>query len=108
MDTEYLVFGLNRLMKIDGQIHILDFPVNVGGAVFVTDNNNIAARYSPITIIHYQGHVTPDGDTRGHYMADILDVERNKWYRTSDNSKPRELQVCELSNQGYIYLYKRM
>ena len=106
--TDYLVFCLNRLLQIDGQFHIIDFPVPVGGAVSVTDDNNVTTRYSPVTIIHYEGHVTEDEDTRGHYMADVLDVHTNKWFRTSDNSTPRELEANELSNQGYIYLYKRM
>ena len=106
--TDYLVFCLNRLLKVDGQFHIIDFSVPVGGAVSVTDDNNLTARYFPITIIHYEGHVTEDEDTRGHYMADVLDVHTSKWFRTSDNSTPRELEANELSNQGYIYLYKRM
>ena len=107
-NVEYLLFGLNRLFNVDGQIEILDSSVPVGGSVSVTDDNNVTAMYCPIAIIHYRGHVTEDGDTQGHYMADVLDVETSVWVRTSDDSTPTLIAASKLSDKGYIYLYKKM
>ena len=68
-------------------------------------NENSSVKFKPIAVIHHDGYVHGN-DTRGHYMADILDHSSNQWLRTSDDAKPRSIN--SVSNQGYIFLYKKI
>ena len=45
--------------------------------------------------------------TYEHYKADVLTPEGN-WFRTSDEDVPRKISQISISNQGYIFLYKKM
>ena len=65
----------------------------------------VSLNFKPIAVIHHSGHVI-DKETRGHYMADILDIKTNQWIRTSDDDAPKA--VLQPSNQGYIYLFKKV
>ena len=62
--------------------------------------------FQPISIIHHRGEIIQD-TTVGHYQADVYDKSTNKWFRTSDDAPPIEIQETELTNLGYIFLYKR-
>ena len=56
----------------------------------------------PIAIIHHSGQVT-----WGHYQADVLDSKSNQWIRTSDDELPIKISESEITDQGYIYLFKK-
>ena len=62
--------------------------------------------FQPISIIHHNGEIIQE-ITVGHYQADVYDKSTNKWFRTSDDAPPIEIQETELTNLGYIFLYKR-
>ena len=64
------------------------------------------AIFSPIAIIHHTGQVTGN-TTSGHYQADVLDFTSNKWIRTSDDNLPVVISETNLTDQGYIFLYKK-
>ena len=73
--------------------------------------------YTPITVIHHRitvldgcsenKKVPIDGETRGHYMADIKTVE-GKLVHTDDGKKPREINSANVSTQGTVIMYKQV
>ena len=65
------------------------------------------SRYEPLSIIEYQGTLSPGGDTNGHYICDVKDAKTNKWFRTNDNCDPIQIEVCNVSKNGYAILFKR-
>ena len=70
------------------------------------DTDGRSAIFFPIAIIHHAGYVEGD-DTGGHYQADVKNKSSNSWYRTSDNEPPEELHEKNLTQEGYIFLYKK-
>jgi hypothetical protein len=104
--TNYLLFVLSRLLRVDGNLHIVDRKVKVGGNMTLSDISGSKAVFSPIAIIHHTGQVTGN-TTSGHYQADVLDVTSNKWIRTSDDNLPVEILESTITDQGYIILYKK-
>ena len=63
--------------------------------------------YQPISILEYQGTMNSRGDSQGHYICDVKDVNSNKWFRTNDNREPLPIQESDVSKLGYIILFKR-
>ena len=61
----------------------------------------------PIAIIHHSGNVTGN-TTEGHYQADVLDSHSQQWIRTSDDDLPVKIDMRSVTDQGYIYLYKKI
>ena len=45
--------------------------------------------------------------TRGHYQADVLQKTTNKWFRTSDDQAPVEIGRKDLTERGYVFMYKK-
>ena len=83
---------------------INDKKITTNATVSVKTANDEVLNFKPVAVIHHMGQIIGD-DTRGHYMADILDVRTNQWIRTSDDSDPQLLP--EPTDQGYIFLLKR-
>ena len=46
-------------------------------------------------------------ETSGHYKADVRNLDGN-WYRTSDDMMPQKIIENDVSDQGYIFLYKKV
>ena len=105
-NTEFLIFILNRLIRIDDQLQIVDRKVPLGGDVSLEDTSGHIAVFSPIAVIHHSGVVVGD-TTIGHYQADVLDNVSCNWIRTSDDQPPAEVAESDLTDQGYIFLYKK-
>ena len=105
--TENLIFILSRLIRIDGNLEIIDKKVPLGGNISINDVNGQSSLFMPIAIIHHSGEVI-DNTTRGHYQADVLDKFSNHWIRTSDDAKPERITRRNITDQGYIYLYKKI
>ena len=107
-DTEYVIFVLERLFRIGGNLHINKTKVNVDGNEEVTllDNDGKSAKFFLIAIIHHSGNVVGE-TTQGHYRADVRNKESDNWYRTSDNECPKLLSEQNLTKMGYIFLYKK-
>ena len=65
------------------------------------------SRFEPISVIEYQGVLSPTGVSQGHYICDVKNSSTNKWFRTNDNCEPIPLQECDVSKYGYVILFKR-
>ena len=104
--ANYLIFALSRLITVDGNLQIIDRKIKYGGNITLSDISGSKAVFSPIAIIHHSGQVT-GSTTSGHYQADVLDVSSNKWIRTSDDNLPVVISESNVSDQGYIFLYKK-
>ena len=107
-ETEFVIFVLERLVRIEGSLHIMNTKVTVEEREEITllDINGESAKFFPIAIIHHTGNVTGDS-THGHYQADVRNKETNSWFRTSDNDCPISLSGENLTRKGYIFLYKK-
>ena len=44
----------------------------------------------------------------GHYLCDIKENITNKWFRTNDNSDPMPIRTTDVSQYGYVVLFKRV
>ena len=64
--------------------------------------------YEAISVIEYKGRLSSTGDSQGHYMCDIKDNVTNRWFRTNDNSPPFPVRVSDVSQYGYVVLFKRV
>ena len=104
--TEFLVCILSRLLSIEGNLHINDKKVPLGGNASIYDSNGELGVFEPIAVIHHSGVVTGN-TTRGHYRADVLDKVSGGWIRTSDDEAPAEVSKKDVTSQGYIFLYKK-
>ena len=48
------------------------------------------------------------GELEGHYLCDIKNKVSNKWFRTNDNSDPIPIRSFDVSQYGYVILFKRV
>ena len=104
-DVKFIIVSLQRLQKVNGQVQINRTSVPVGRVAIanIIDQKNKLSMFVPVAIIQHHGIVTR-GDTRGHFTADVC--KDFKWYRYSDDSQPQA--VPKPTDQGYIYLYKKI
>ena len=64
--------------------------------------------YEVISVIEYRGRVIHTGESDGHYLCDVKDKRTNLWFRTNDNSLPIPVNINDVSQNGYVVLYKRV
>ena len=102
-NQEFFILMVKRLKGEPLTIDRTKLEVTPTIALKKTENSSV--KFKPIAVIHHDGYVHGN-DTRGHYMADILDHSSNQWLRTSDDAEPRSIN--SVSNQGYIFLYKKI
>ena len=105
-ETNFLVIILKRLTKVDGNLKIIRQKIPLGADVILQDIKGKSSVFKPIAVIHHRGEVIGN-TTRGHYMADVLHMSSNTWFRTSDDEAPKKIPQCGVTNQGYIFLYKK-
>ena len=107
-ETEYVIFVLERLIRIGGNLHIINTQVTVeeNEEITLLDKDERSAKFFPIAIIHHSGNVIGE-TTQGHYRADVRNKDTTNWYRTSDNDCPKMLSGQNLTKMGYIFLYKK-
>ena len=72
------------------------------------DESGFQNWYEPISVIEYQGRLSSTGESQGHYICDIKDVNTNCWFRTNDNCDPVQIQSSAVSKNGYVVLFKRI
>ena len=63
--------------------------------------------YEPISVIEYIGRLSPTGESDGHYVCDIKQNTSNFWFRTNDDSSPAQKSSSDVSQNGYVVLFKR-
>ena len=102
-ETEFLIVVLSRLVNYGQGPMILRNSVQLGGQIQITDLQNRSANFKPLAVIFHIGDVQGQ-QTYGHFMADVQNLN-GKWYRTSDEMMPEEID--EVTDQGYIFLYKK-
>ena len=90
---------------MQGVLTINNKKIEVEPEVTIRGHDDKLVKFKPISVIHHIGHVIGN-DTRGHYMADVLDVKSNRWFRTSDDEMPRP--ITGVTDNGYIFLLKRV
>jgi len=107
-ETDHIIIMLERLIRVDNQLHIVDTKVDVNPEeeVHLIDMEGKVGKFLPLAIIHHSGGVV-EQTTQGHYRADVENKETGKWFRTSDNEPPRELPASSLTKMGYIFLLKK-
>ena len=71
------------------------------------DEEGSQAWYSPISVIEFRGRLSRNGESRGHYICDVNDKHTRTWFRTNDNCHPIQLELSDVSQNGYVVLYKR-
>ena len=72
------------------------------------DAFGLEAWYEAVSVIEFQGSINNRGGSHGHYLCDIKDKITKKWFRTNDNSDPIQIRTCDVSQYGYIVLFKRV
>ena len=104
--VQFLTIIVNRISyNLQGALTINSKRIEVESDVTIRGHDDKMVKFKPICVIHHIGHVTGK-DTRGHYMADVLDVKSNGWFRTSDDEMPRPIK--KVTDNGYIFLLKRV
>ena len=104
--TEFIIIIIQRLVNFGNGTQILRNRVALGGEANILDSQNQRAIYKPVAVLFHIGDV--DGqETYGHYKTDVLDLH-GSWFRTSDDDIPRKISERNVSDQGYIYLYKKI
>ena len=97
---------VNRLSyDLQGVLTVNNRKIEVEPEVTIRGHDDKLVKLKPISVIHHIGHVIGN-DTRGHYMADVLDVKSNRWFRTSDDEMPRP--ITRVTDNGYIFLLMRV
>ena len=106
-NVKFVIFVLSRLIEVDGHMQIISTKVPIGGSVLLQDEKKRFGVFKPIALIHHSGLVMGN-TTRGHYQTDVLNSITGNWIRTSDDELPVEITEKNVSNQGYIFLYKKI
>ena len=105
-ESEFLNIIIQRLVNIGSRPQILRNKVPLGGKVNIFDSQNQKAIFKPIAVLFHLGDFIGQ-ETYGHYKTDILDLH-GSWFRTSDDDIPWKFSERNVSDQGYIYLYKKI
>ena len=58
-------------------------------------------------MIEFDGRLSTSGQSGGHYTCDVKAKDLRSWFRTNDDCTPVPLSVSEVSQKGYVILYKR-
>ena len=104
--TNYLIIIVERLVSYNGNLQILRRKVPLGEDVELQDRKGKSGLFTPFGVIHHKGEVIGN-DTCGHYEADVLKKSSNQWFRTSDDMPPKKILRNDITEQGYIFLYKK-
>ena len=104
--VENLLIILKRLSYINGNLEINRQNVPLGIDISLTDLGGKSAVFTPIGVIHHSG-VVIGNTTRGHYRADVLEKSTGQWFRTSDDELPQKISRKSVTEQGYIFLYRK-
>ena len=63
--------------------------------------------YECISVIEFDGRLSVNGQSGGHYTCDIKDRMSNMWFKTNDEQDPLSIQVDDVSKYAYVVLFKR-
>ena len=71
------------------------------------DDQGHEAIFEPISIIDFQGSISPSGQSHGHYISDVQEQTKKHWFRTNDNRYPVPITLDKVSKKAYVVLFKR-
>ena len=74
---------------------------------FSRDAGEYDAWYEPTAVIEFRGSLRSTGESQGHYICDLKDKMSNLWFRTNDNCDPIPISNEDVSQYGYVVLFKR-
>ena len=74
---------------------------------YFRDSEGFQDWYEAISVIEYNGRLSPTGESDGHYTCDIKENIANVWFKTNDSRNPIQISVSDVSKHGYVVLYKR-
>ena len=58
-------------------------------------------------MIEHAGSLDKMGNSEGHYICDVKDKLSSLWHRTNDSKIPEILDVQDVTENGYVILFKR-
>ena len=93
-------------MDYRGRASIKTNDVTCIDNIKLQDTNDCEAIFEPICVVQHQGGLRGDGESYGHYTADVKEQRSGKWYRSSDNAVPVPINPSEVSQRGYVFLYR--
>ena len=64
--------------------------------------------YEAISVIEFDGTLNSSGESTGHYTCDIKESLLKTWFKTNDSSAPIPIRVSDVSQYGYVVLFKRI
>ena len=110
LGVDYIVFVVKRLIKVDNQLIIMDTKIRaeMNECIELKDSQGNIGNFQLICVVHHMGNVFGKDTTHGHYCADVKNVLDGNWYRTSDSNNPVIVMDKGLTDNGYIFLLKRI
>ena len=76
--------------------------------IFYRDSTDKVSKFEAVSVIEFQGSVSSSGRSQGHYICDIKERSTQQWYRTNDNNHPVPIEVEDVSQMGYVILYRKL
>ena len=74
---------------------------------YFRDSEGFLKLYEAIAVIEYHGQVSASGTSAGHYTCDVKDNLSSSWFRTNDDRDPFPIDVSDVTQNGYVVLFKR-
>ena len=75
---------------------------------YFRDSEGFQDWYEAISVIEYNGRLSPNGESEGHYTCDIKENISKMWFKTNDSVDPIKISVSDVSQLGYVVLFKRV
>ena len=72
------------------------------------DVNGCYDWYEAISVIEFDGTLSSTGHSEGHYRCDVKEVTSKCWFKTNDDRDPAPIEDSEVSQYGYVVLFKRI
>ena len=85
----------------------LNINIATNNMYIYRDTSGSQVWYEAIAVIQYMGSLTQTGESDGHYICDVKESISNKWFRTNDNSTPSQIRTSDVSQNGYVVLFRR-
>ena len=106
VDKSFIIVLLRRAMEGAEGVEINNDRITSTGDIEVMSMNGGVAKFSPVAVIEHKGIVNREGQTSGHYTADIK-TTTGFWFHTNDNQKPRKIDKRKVTKNAAVILYAK-
>ena len=65
-------------------------------------------KYETIACADFDGQVTREGQSVGHYRCFIKDSVSRCWIKTNDEKDPQEVDVQDVTKSSYVILLRKV